>query len=77
MSGKLQCLVNFIIHLHCHVYLQVRFALSSITSWWSMDGDFDYQQFWRTIIDFFEKPPGQEAQHRVDKLLKWWTRCVI
>ncbi|KAG2357281.1 hypothetical protein BDR07DRAFT_1490891 [Suillus spraguei] len=74
-------IITQIIHLekvtpHSITYTacQVQFALSSITSWWSMDGDFDYQQFWRTIIDFFEKPPGQEAQHRVDKLLKWWTR---
>ncbi|KAG2137731.1 hypothetical protein BD769DRAFT_1351674 [Suillus cothurnatus] len=36
----------------------VRFALSSVTSWRSVDGDFDYIQFWRTIVDFFEKPPG-------------------
>lgn len=58
-------------------YWQVRFALSSVTSWRSMDGDFDYEQFWRTIVDFFERPPGREAWRRVDKLLEWWTRCVI
>ncbi|KAG2086691.1 hypothetical protein BD769DRAFT_1373503 [Suillus cothurnatus] len=55
----------------------VRFALSSVTSWRSVDGDFDYIQFWRTIVDFFEKPPGREAQRRVDKLLEWWTRKVF
>ncbi|KAG2105442.1 uncharacterized protein F5147DRAFT_775206 [Suillus discolor] len=42
-----------------------------------MDGDFDYQQFWRTIVDFFERAPGREAQRRVAKLLKWWTRKVF
>ncbi|KAG1893174.1 uncharacterized protein F5891DRAFT_1207971 [Suillus fuscotomentosus] len=34
-------------------------------------------QFWQTIVDFFERPPGREAQHRVDKLLEWWTRKVF
>lgn len=56
--------------------LQVRFALSSVTSWRSIDGDFDYEQFWRTIVDFFEKAPGRVARCRVDALLEWWTRYV-
>ncbi|KAG1758383.1 hypothetical protein EDD22DRAFT_850044 [Suillus occidentalis] len=56
---------------------QVRFALSSVTSWWSIDGDFDYILFWRCIVDFFERPPGQEARRRVEKLLEWWTRKVF
>lgn len=56
---------------------QVRFALSSVTSWRSMDGDFDYEQFWRTIVDFFERAPGREVQRRVERLLEWWTRCVF
>ncbi|KAG1876076.1 hypothetical protein C8R48DRAFT_591507, partial [Suillus tomentosus] len=55
----------------------VRFALSSITSWRTVDGDFDYIQFWRSIVDFFERPPGREAQRRVNKLLEWWTRKVF
>ncbi|KAG2753872.1 hypothetical protein P692DRAFT_201705103 [Suillus brevipes Sb2] len=55
----------------------VRFALSSVTSWRSIDGDFDYVHFWRTIVDFFEKPPGRDARRRVDMLLEWWTRKVF
>ncbi|KAG2147062.1 hypothetical protein BD769DRAFT_1660243 [Suillus cothurnatus] len=55
----------------------VRFALSSVNSWRSIDGDFDYIQFWRTIVNFFEKAPGREAHRRVDKLLEWWTRKVF
>ncbi|KAG2157988.1 uncharacterized protein EDB93DRAFT_1100788 [Suillus bovinus] len=31
----------------------------------------------QTIVDFFEKPPGQEASRRVDRLLEWWTRKVF
>ncbi|KAG1807379.1 hypothetical protein EV424DRAFT_1329609, partial [Suillus variegatus] len=60
-----------------YIVCQVRFALSSVTSWRSVDGDFDYVQFWQTIVDFFERPPGREAQRRVDRLLEWWTRCVF
>ncbi|KAG1739424.1 uncharacterized protein EDB91DRAFT_1053836 [Suillus paluster] len=55
----------------------VRFTLSSVTSWRSVDGDFDYVQFWQTIVDFFERPPSREACHRVDRLLEWWTRKVF
>ncbi|KAG1798921.1 uncharacterized protein HD556DRAFT_1231960 [Suillus plorans] len=55
----------------------VRFAISSITSWRSIDGDFDYVQFWQTIVDFFERPPGREAHRRVNRLLEWWTRKVF
>jgi hypothetical protein len=42
-----------------------------------MDGDFDYLQFWCSIVDFFEKPPGREARRRMDKLLEWWTRYGV
>ncbi|KAG1818424.1 uncharacterized protein BJ212DRAFT_1479442 [Suillus subaureus] len=49
----------------------------SVTSWRSVDGDFDYEQFWRTIVDFFERAPGRAAQRRVDVLLEWWTRKVF
>ncbi|KAG2126956.1 hypothetical protein DEU56DRAFT_742666, partial [Suillus clintonianus] len=60
-----------------YITCQVRFALSSVTSWRSVDGDFDYVQFWQTIVDFFERAPGREAQRRVKRLLDWWTRCVM
>ncbi|KAG1763136.1 hypothetical protein EV702DRAFT_1205809 [Suillus placidus] len=60
-----------------YIACQVQFALSSVTSWRSVDGDFDCIQFWRTIVDFFERPPGREARCRVDRLLEWWTRKVF
>lgn len=56
---------------------KLRFALSSVTSWRSVDGDFDYVPFWQTIVDFFEKAPGRVAQKKVDRLLAWWTRCIV
>ncbi|KAG1815896.1 hypothetical protein EV424DRAFT_1348343 [Suillus variegatus] len=60
-----------------YIACQVQFAISSITSWRSVDGDFDYVQFWQTIVDFFEWPPGHEAHRSVDRLLEWWTRKVF
>ncbi|KAG2087907.1 uncharacterized protein F5147DRAFT_587901 [Suillus discolor] len=59
------------------VKTHLRFALSSVTSWCSVDGDFDYVQFWYHIVDFFEKAPGRVAQQKVDRLLAWWTRKVF
>lgn len=56
--------------------MELRFALSSVTSWRSVDGDFDYIQFWSIIVDFFERPPGRVAQRNVDQLLAWWTRYI-
>jgi len=60
-----------------YVSCQLRFALSSVTSWRSVDGDFDYVPFWQHIVDFFERPPGRIAQRKVDQLLAWWTRKVF
>ncbi|KAG2741244.1 hypothetical protein P692DRAFT_201674191, partial [Suillus brevipes Sb2] len=59
------------------VKTHLRFALSAVTSWRSVDGDFDYVQFWRIIVDFFEKAPGRLAQRKVERLLAWWTRKVF
>ncbi|KAG1796518.1 hypothetical protein EV424DRAFT_1333896 [Suillus variegatus] len=59
------------------VKTHLRFALSSVTSWRSVDGEFDYIQFWRNIVDFFERAPGRVAQRNVSRLLTWWTRKVF
>ncbi|KAG1904138.1 uncharacterized protein F5891DRAFT_1184315 [Suillus fuscotomentosus] len=60
-----------------YVSCQLRFALSSVNSWRSIDGDFDYIPFWQNIVDFFERPPGRTAQQNVKRLLAWWTRKVF
>ncbi|KAG1748883.1 uncharacterized protein EDB91DRAFT_1244693 [Suillus paluster] len=60
-----------------YIACKVQFVLSSVMSWWTVDGDFNYIQFWQSIVDFFERPPGQEAQLRVNKLLEWWTRKIF
>ncbi|KAG1786249.1 uncharacterized protein HD556DRAFT_1248501 [Suillus plorans] len=55
----------------------VHFALSNISSWRTIDGDFDYEGFWNNMVDFFEDVPGPVAQRRVNLLLEWWTRKVF
>jgi len=59
---------------HLTVDWQVRFALSSVSSWRSIDGDFDNELFWDNVVSFFEDVPGPIARRRVDALLEWWTR---
>ncbi|KAG1775013.1 hypothetical protein EV702DRAFT_1047322 [Suillus placidus] len=56
---------------------KIQFALSHITSWRTVDGDFNYHIFCDNIVDFFEDPPGPAAQARVKTLLEWWTRKVF
>jgi hypothetical protein len=60
-----------------HWILQIWFALSNITSWRTVDGDFDYQIFWDNIINFFKDALGPAAWARMAKLLEWWTRWVV
>ncbi|KAG2121538.1 hypothetical protein BD769DRAFT_1671405 [Suillus cothurnatus] len=60
-----------------YVVCQVRFALSNISSWCTVDGDFDYEVFWSNVVDFFENVPGPVTQQRVDRLLEWWTRKIF
>ncbi|KAG1719233.1 hypothetical protein EDB19DRAFT_1919191 [Suillus lakei] len=52
-------------HSIAYVACQLRFTLSSVTLWRSIDGDFDYIPFWQTIVDFFEWPPGCAAHQKV------------
>ncbi|KAG1760283.1 hypothetical protein EDD22DRAFT_781361 [Suillus occidentalis] len=59
------------------VKTHLRFALSSVTSWRTVDGDFDYIPFWNTIVDFFERPPGRTARRKTEQLLAWWKRKVF
>lgn len=71
------CQVRFLFYFrvqHLTVHWQVRFALSSVSSWRTVDGDFDYEAFWCNIVDFFEDVPGPVTRRKVEKLLEWWTR---
>jgi hypothetical protein len=57
--------------------VELRFALSSATSWNEDDGYFSYPVFYNTILDFFENTPGPTAQAHVKALLNWWTLYMI
>ncbi|KAG1791062.1 uncharacterized protein HD556DRAFT_1445582 [Suillus plorans] len=60
-----------------YIVCQVCFALSSVSSWRTVDGNFDYEAFWNNVVDFFEDVPGPVTQRRVNDLLEWWTRKVF
>ncbi|EGO18993.1 hypothetical protein SERLADRAFT_443536 [Serpula lacrymans var. lacrymans S7.9] len=55
----------------------LRFALSGVGSWRVEDGDFNYQQFYNNILDFFEMPPGPTSKAEIENLLLWWNRKVF
>ncbi|KAG2743856.1 hypothetical protein P692DRAFT_20744999 [Suillus brevipes Sb2] len=60
-----------------YIVCQVRFALSSVSSWRTVDADFDYEAFWNNIVDYFEDTPGPVTRRKVEKLLEWWTRKIF
>lgn len=56
---------------------QLRFALSSSTSWNVHDEEFDYNVLYRNIIDYFERPLSPKKAAEVKDLLLWWNRKVF
>ena len=64
------------ISLTDNTFTQLRFSLSSATSWNENDGCFSYPVFYNNVVDFFEHTPGPMAQAEVRTLLSWWTLCV-
>ncbi|KAG1782874.1 hypothetical protein EV702DRAFT_1191325 [Suillus placidus] len=50
---------------------------ASLSSWCTVDGNFDYEGFWNNIVNFFKDVPGPVVQCRVAKLLEWWTRKIF
>ncbi|KAG1730634.1 hypothetical protein EDD22DRAFT_960691 [Suillus occidentalis] len=66
-----------IAYIACQFEQQVRFALLNVSSWRTIDGNFDYEAFWNNVVDFFENVPGPVTKCRVKKLLEWWTRKVF
>ncbi|KAG1762792.1 hypothetical protein EDD22DRAFT_979658 [Suillus occidentalis] len=57
-----------------YTVVQLRFALSSAGSWRILDDDFDQEQFYHNIVDYFKVCPSQEAMKEVDNLLLWWNQ---
>jgi hypothetical protein len=53
---------------------QTRFALSSVESWSSEDGEFDYEAFFNNIVDLFET---DNTHPWVLETLEWWQRYAL
>ncbi|KZP29606.1 hypothetical protein FIBSPDRAFT_1038889 [Athelia psychrophila] len=59
-----------------YIAVQLRFALSSASSWSVHDSDFSYNDFYNGVVAYFENPLGPMAVAHVALLLKWWN-CQI
>ncbi|KIJ58306.1 hypothetical protein HYDPIDRAFT_119690 [Hydnomerulius pinastri MD-312] len=57
--------------------VQLRFTLSSLSSWRIFDGDFDANAFYQNVVEYFEATPGPVAKAKVQALLLWWDRKVF
>ncbi|KIM71549.1 hypothetical protein PILCRDRAFT_82683, partial [Piloderma croceum F 1598] len=62
--------------LIAYVAVQLRFALSSANTWHVVDIDFNHEEFYTAIVNYFEITPGPVAAAEVANLLAWWNRCV-
>jgi hypothetical protein len=69
-------------HVQCanllisHAHVKLHFALSSPNAWRVVDIDFNHDEFYMAITDYFEITPGPVAAAEVANLLAWWNRCV-
>ncbi|KZP09805.1 hypothetical protein FIBSPDRAFT_963669 [Athelia psychrophila] len=59
-----------------YVALQLRFSLSDTSSWKSEDSQFDNQEFYYAIVDYFNDTPGPKAEEHVKELLAWWNTGI-
>ncbi|KAG2056605.1 hypothetical protein BDR06DRAFT_879719 [Suillus hirtellus] len=55
-------------------YSALRCALLSCGSWQNINDDFEHDQFYVYIVDYFENLPTPTAKASVDALLLWWNR---
>ncbi|KIM55821.1 hypothetical protein SCLCIDRAFT_133886, partial [Scleroderma citrinum Foug A] len=59
-----------------YIAVQLRFALSSCGSWWIIDGEFNYNDFYNNILDFFENAETTGEKKVIQDLLLWWNQSV-
>ncbi|KAI5982079.1 hypothetical protein EDD15DRAFT_2203313 [Pisolithus albus] len=57
--------------------VQLRFALSSCGAWRVVDGEFNYEDFYNNIIDFFEDAETPDDKNYIRELLLWWNRKIF
>ena len=75
-AGVELCYANDWEHSHAILFYSLCFALSSAPSWNVVDIDFNYEDFYNSIIDYFKVTPGLAAKAYVDELLAWWDKYV-
>ena len=56
---------------------QLHFNLTDATHWASYYNGFNYEEFYKFIVDFFEADTTPEAQEASMKLLEWWNRYIF
>jgi len=59
---------------HSSAICQLHFALASCGSWRIVDVFFDYHQFYKNIVTFFEDVADTEAEEYIKELVLWWNR---
>ncbi|KAI9573714.1 hypothetical protein HD554DRAFT_2013422, partial [Boletus coccyginus] len=55
----------------------LRFALSSCSSWRIQDEDFHYTQFYQNIVSYFEDAKTEQDEHETSQLLFWWNHVIF
>ncbi|KAI6040146.1 hypothetical protein EDC04DRAFT_2567493, partial [Pisolithus marmoratus] len=53
---------------------QLRFALSSCSLWMVVDEDFNHEEFYHNIVDYFELPISPQKAAELNDLLMWWNQ---
>ena len=57
-------------------YTQLHFALNNATQWTSHYNGFNYQEFYKFIINFLKDDQTREGSAATDELFDWWNRYV-
>ncbi|KAI6037750.1 hypothetical protein EDC04DRAFT_2570747, partial [Pisolithus marmoratus] len=53
---------------------QLHFALSSCSSWMVVDEDFNHEEFYHNIVDYFKLPISPQKAAELNDLLMWWNQ---
>lgn len=53
---------------------QLHFALQNARKWRPVYDDFNYEEFYNFIVDYFEADPSPEGRKAARELLDWWNQ---
>ena len=56
--------------------LQLHFALMDANYWMSQYTGFDYEEFYKFIVDYFKANTTPKVQEKLAGLLKWWNKYI-